>query len=101
MTPPLVYTYGDAARLLSVGLTTLKGLVKSKVIRVVWIGGCPRVPASELVRLATPGAVDGPESSGARAGAVPLDRIEDIEAAVPKRTGQISVGKRAGTATSR
>lgn len=43
--------YAEAAYRLSIGLTTIKRMVRSGAIRAVLIGGRPKIPSSELTRL--------------------------------------------------
>lgn len=47
------YGYAEAAFRLSVGLTTIKKMVRSGQIRTIAIGGRPKIPASEIRRLTT------------------------------------------------
>ena len=49
--PPSALTQPQAARLLSIGMTKLKRMVREKQIRRVKIGGRWMVPMSEVVRL--------------------------------------------------
>jgi len=53
---PLCLSCRDAAKHLGVGVTKLKGLVDSRVLLTVKVGGRVMVPKAELDRIATPRA---------------------------------------------
>jgi hypothetical protein len=54
--PPPAYAYklDEAAKMLSMGRTKLLGLIRSRKLSTVTLGGRRYVPVSELIRLTTP-----------------------------------------------
>lgn len=53
---PLVLTREHSATLLSIGLSTLKKMQRRGQFVPVWVGNRWMVPASEVIRMATPGS---------------------------------------------
>ncbi len=54
MSPPRVLTLKEAARQLSVSLSTLKGLLRTGFVRSTTVGERRMIPRSEIERLAVP-----------------------------------------------
>lgn len=56
---PLAYRINDTCRILSIGRSTLYGLIGKKKLKPIVIGGRTLIPKAEIERLIAEGSRDG------------------------------------------